>query len=99
MKFWFGDELRSARTPEVVGFPDVDDTKINKRAKGVEVFGRRCNDLRFIGRSAAAAIDRYPNVFQTQKRRFTFSQHCGSENITIKRDGRSYIGDDQRDRY
>src|SRR5262249_16772727 len=75
------------------------DAKVNKRAQDIEIFGRRGNDLRLIVGSTATAINRYPNVFQTQQRRFTFSQHRGSEYITIKRDRTSYVGDDQRYRH
>jgi len=99
MNFWLGDELSAARTPDFIALLDVDHAKVNKRAQRVEILWWRCNDLRLVVRSTAAAINRYPNVFQTQKHRFAFAQHRGAEHITIKGDRTSYVGNNQRYSY
>src|SRR5262245_27423226 len=99
MNFWFGDETRSARAPEVIASFNINDAKIEKGAQSVEVFRRRRSYLRLIISWSAADVDGDPNICEPQQGWFAFAQNRSAKNVAVERYGTVEIGDNQSYRY
>src|SRR4029453_2494398 len=84
MDFGLGDELGTARGPEVVVAADVGHPGVEKAAEDIQISRWRSLDLWLVIGRTATAVDDEPDVAKTEHRRRALAEHRRSEDVAIK---------------